>query len=91
MSSYGEGDARTSDHANHHRRTTSRAYGSNDHLQYLPPHLREVCDLLARGLVRLRSRTSDDIARDLGVHGESSLHSLADPSGHADSTTRCPT
>jgi hypothetical protein len=23
---------------------------------HLPPHLREVCDILARGLVRLRSR-----------------------------------
>ena len=24
--------------------------------QHLPPHLREVCDILARGLLRLRSR-----------------------------------
>jgi hypothetical protein len=23
---------------------------------YLPPHLREVCDILARGVLRLRSR-----------------------------------
>ena len=28
---------------------------------HLPPHLREVCDILARGLLRLRSR---DAARE---------------------------
>ena len=49
-------------------------------LTHFPPHLREVCGLLARGLVRLRSRTADDIARDLGVHGESSLHFPPDQS-----------
>jgi hypothetical protein len=50
---------------------------------HLPPHLREVCDLLARGLVRLRSRTADDISRDVGVQRESSLHFDWDQSGHA--------
>ena len=29
---------------------------SNSPNPHLPPHLREVCDILARGLVRLRSR-----------------------------------
>lgn len=33
-------------------------------LAHLPPHLREVCILLAAGLVRLRSRTAEDLARD---------------------------
>lgn len=46
-------------------------------LSHLPPHLREVCTLLANGLVRLRSRTAEDIAADLGVHRESSLHTPA--------------
>jgi hypothetical protein len=31
---------------------------------HLPLHLREVCDLLARGLLRLRSRAAEDLARD---------------------------
>ena len=31
---------------------------------HLPPHLREVCALLAAGLLRLRSRTAEDLARD---------------------------
>ena len=54
---------------------------------HLPPHLREVCALLAAGLVRLRARTAEDLARDAALHardlGESSLHSPADRSGHA--------
>jgi len=29
---------------------------------HLPPHLREVCDLLARGLLRLRSRAAEQAA-----------------------------
>ena len=48
-----------------------------------PPHLREICDILARGLLRLRSRTAEDIARDLGAGGESSLHFPARQSVHA--------
>ena len=39
---------------------------------HLPPHLAEVCDILARGLLRLRSRTAErnatapDQGRDCG-------------------------
>ena len=47
---------------------------------HLSPHLREVCDLLARGLLRLRSRNAEDLARDAeevrGV-GDIRLHSTA--------------
>ena len=54
---------------------------------HLPPHLREVCALLAAGLLRLRARTAEDLARDAALHardlGESSLHTPADQSGHA--------
>ena len=41
---------------------------------HLPPHLREVCDLLARGLMRLRSRTAEEAARDGADRGERLLH-----------------
>ena len=46
----------------------------------LPLHLREVCDILAAGLLRLRSRNAEDIERDRQKHGESSLHFLPDQS-----------
>ena len=59
-------------------------------LIHLPPHLREICEILARGLVRLRSRTAEDIANDLRVHGESSLHFGTNLSGHANRTNRRP-
>ena len=59
-------------------------------LAHLPPHLREICTILAAGLMRLRSRTEDDIARDLKVYGESSLHFRTDLSGHANRTNRRP-
>ena len=36
----------------------------------LPPHLSEVCEILARGLLRLRSRTADEIAPGGGVTGD---------------------
>lgn len=53
---------------------------------HLPPHLREVCDLLARGLLRLRSRTGEDLARDAeearGL-GDVRLHSTARQRRHA--------
>ena len=41
---------------------------------HLPPHLREVCDILARGLLRLRSRAAAPEAppsvdsRDIPLH-----------------------
>ena len=47
---------------------------------HLPPHLREVCDILAAGLVRLRSRAAEDLARDaaqVGEAGDIRLHSTA--------------
>ena len=50
---------------------------------YLPSHLREVCDILARGLVRLRCRTAEAFDRDLEAGGETSLHSTAPQSVHA--------
>lgn len=55
-------------------------------LAHLPPHLREVCTILATGLVRLRRRTAEDSARDAEQAtgcGESSLHYTARQSGHA--------
>ena len=56
---------------------------SNHHL---PPHLREVCDLLARGLVRLRSRAAEDLARDAEQargRRDVRLHSTARQRRHA--------
>jgi hypothetical protein len=64
------------------------ALGPNPHL---PPHLREVCALLATALVRLRRRTAEELARDaaqVGTDGETSLHFRTDPSGSADATRR---
>jgi hypothetical protein len=62
-------------------------------LRHLPPHLREVCQILARGLARLRRRTAEESARDAARAadpGEGSLHFRADPSVHANRTTRRP-
>lgn len=53
---------------------------------HLPPHLREVCDLLARGVLRLRSRAAEDLARDAEQAGgsrEVRLHSTARQRRHA--------
>jgi hypothetical protein len=47
---------------------------------HLPPHLREVCSILAAGLVRLRSRVAEEDAqnaRQVGEGGEIRLHSTA--------------
>ena len=50
----------------------------------LPPHLREVCAILARGLLRLRERQRRLQSRQVSdAHGESSLHFLPDQRGHA--------
>ena len=59
-------------------------------LSHLPPHLREICNILASGLLRLRSRTTEDIERDLRTHGESSLHFPAHQSVCANRTNRRP-
>lgn len=56
--------------------------------QHLPPHLREVCDLLARGLLRLRSRAAEDAARDAEDRGERLLHFPATQRLHANPTNR---
>ena len=58
---------------------------------HLAPHLRELCALLATALVRLRSRTAEELAADAGQaerHGETSLHFTAHQSGSADTTRR---
>jgi hypothetical protein len=49
-------------------------------LLHLPPHLREVCTLLAAGLVRLRSRTAEAFAAEARGQGDSSLHFTAEQS-----------
>jgi hypothetical protein len=56
--------------------------------QHLPPHLREVCDLLARGLLRLRSRAAEEAARDAADRGERPLHFAATQRLHANRTNR---
>ncbi len=55
---------------------------------YLPPHLREVCDLLARGLLRLRSRAAEEAARDAADRRERLLHFSATQRLHANRTNR---
>ena len=62
-------------------------------LHHLPPHLREVCRILAAGLVRLRRRTAEDLARDAALgrgSGEVPLHSTGRRSVHADPLERVP-
>jgi hypothetical protein len=69
-------------------RSVMRLPSSSSHL---PPHLREVCAILAAGLVRLRSRTAEEIARDAakaGDHGEFRLHYVPHQRGHATRTNR---
>ncbi len=41
---------------------------------HLPPHLREVCDILARGLLRLRSRAAAPEAQAKVDTGDIRLH-----------------
>ena len=53
---------------------------------HLPPHLREVCDLLARGLLRLRSRTAEEFLREAELArewGDVRLHCTAHQRRHA--------
>ena len=57
---------------------------------YLPPHLREVCCILAAGLVRLRSRAADEAAREAADQGERGLHLPAPQRLHANRTNRRP-
>ena len=55
---------------------------------HLPPHLREICDLLARGLLRLRSRTAVETARGGPDRGERLLHFSATQRVDANRTNR---
>jgi hypothetical protein len=55
---------------------------------HLPPHLREVCDLLARGLLRLRSRAAEELVREAADRGERLLHFPGDQRRHANRSNR---
>ena len=56
---------------------------------YLPPHLDEVCTILARGVIRLRAVPAADTAfQGPPVSGESCLPNIAGSSGHANRTNR---
>ncbi len=48
-------------------RPSSTDRGVNPHL---PPDLQEVCALLVRGLLRLRSRTAEEMAVDTAATGD---------------------
>ena len=50
---------------------------------HLPTHLREVCDLLARGVLRLRSRAAERSAREADGKSEVRLHSVPRQRVHA--------
>ena len=66
------------------RRDSYQTMRTSPTTSHLPPHLREVCDLLARGLVRLRARQQRLQSRQVSdAIGESSLHFLPDQRGHA--------
>ena len=54
----------------------------------LPPHLAEVCDILARGLLRLRSRTAEKSDDQPADQRERLLHFTADQRRHANPTKR---
>lgn len=59
--------------------------------QHLPSHLKEVCDLLARGLLRLRARnaeTATPTGAPSTAGGDCSLHFTPGQSGHANPPTR---
>ena len=54
----------------------------------LPAHLQELCDLLARGLFRLRSRDAEELARQTDDQGDNSLRDTAPQRRHANPTSR---
>ncbi len=56
---------------------------SNTANPHLPPHLREVCDILARGLLRLRSRGAPSERADTADHRDIPLHFTAHQRRHA--------
>jgi len=43
---------------------------------HLPPHLREICAILAAGLVRLRSRSAEQAARAASGEALFRLHTV---------------
>jgi hypothetical protein len=49
----------------------------------LPPHLREVCDIIARGLVRLRSRGALAESAETADRRDIPLHFTAKQRRHA--------
>jgi hypothetical protein len=55
---------------------------------YLPEHLQEICTILAAGLLRLRSRTAEETARDAADRGEGLLHFSATQRVDANRTNR---
>ncbi len=57
---------------------------------HLPPHLREVCSILAAGLVRLRSRAAEEAAREAADQGDRLLPFPAPQRLHAIRTNRRP-
>ena len=57
---------------------------------YLPPHLRDVCSILAAGLVRLRSRAAEEAAREAADLGERALPFSAPQRPYANRTNRRP-
>ena len=57
---------------------------------HLPPHLREVCGILAAGLLRLRSRAAEEATREAADHGERLLHFPAPQRLYANRTNRRP-
>jgi len=55
---------------------------------HLPPHLREVCDILARGLVRLRSRGAPAETTDTADRRDIPLHFTARQRSHVTPKTK---
>jgi hypothetical protein len=70
----------------HHETATTPTAEARQLQSSLPPHLREICTILAAGLLRLRRRNAEDFARDTALAQggrESSLHFNGHQSGHA--------
>jgi hypothetical protein len=55
---------------------------------YLPEHLQEICAILARGLLRLRSRTAEETTHNAADPGERLLHFSAPQRVDANRTNR---
>ena len=67
--------------------TNAARLAKNSHL---PPHLREVCSILAVGLLRLRSRVAEEAAREAADRGDRLLHFPAPQRVDANRTNRRP-